>query len=196
VPERQGDFIYTFTGRRFWPMDPRAEDMCIEDIAHALSMLCRYNGHVDRFYSVAEHSMLVYHAVSWIRPGEPALHLQALLHDASEAYLADVPRPVKPYLSNYRTAEREVERAIANAFGLPSIGKASPIGAIDHDIIGDEMLALMPFAAKTMGITEAWLHVPIRCLQPSDAEDMFLTTFRAIRISQVNGKAATLAKGE
>lgn len=52
---RKGDWILTFTGRRFYPLDPRPEDVCLEDIAHALSLICRYNGHSRFFYSVAEH---------------------------------------------------------------------------------------------------------------------------------------------
>lgn len=57
--DRRGDWIQTFTGRRFWPLDPRPEDVCIEDIAHALSLKCRFGGHCTRFYSVAEHSVHV-----------------------------------------------------------------------------------------------------------------------------------------
>lgn len=57
--ERAGDWMQTFTGRQFWPMDPRPEDLDILDIAHALSLLCRFGGHCQRFYSVAEHSVHV-----------------------------------------------------------------------------------------------------------------------------------------
>src|SRR5690606_29748913 len=99
VPTRKGDWMQTFTGRRFWPLDPRPDEICIEDIAHALSMQCRYAGHCLSFYSVAEHSVLLSQHVA-----EP-FRRWALLHDASEAYLVDVPRPIKGDLSNYRAVE-------------------------------------------------------------------------------------------
>jgi hypothetical protein len=78
-PSRRGDWMQTFTGRRFWPLDPRGEDVLIEDIAHALSLLTRYGGHCTRFYSVAEHSVLL------ARAATPENALWLLLHDASEA---------------------------------------------------------------------------------------------------------------
>lgn len=82
-------WIQTFTGRAFWPLRPRAEDVRIEDIAHALAMKCRFGGMTRQFYSVAQHSVLV----SRIVP--PADALWGLLHDAAEAYLPDVCRPIK-----------------------------------------------------------------------------------------------------
>jgi uncharacterized protein len=109
---RKGDWIQTYTGRKFWPLDPRPEEVQIEDIAHALSMLCRFNGHTTEFYSVAEHS---FH-VSCLLSGEHAL--VGLLHDASEAYLSDVTRPVKPFLEGYMRIESDLMGAIAERFGF------------------------------------------------------------------------------
>lgn len=112
---RVGDFIGTHTGR-FWPMDPREEDMSIEDIAHALSMQCRYLGHVIRFYCTAEHTC---HLVDYfIEDGEIELARWALLHDAPEAYLVDVPRPIKDYLPGYREMDFAVMVKVASRFGL------------------------------------------------------------------------------
>lgn len=124
MDERQGDWCQTFTGRQFWPMDPRPEDVCLEDIAHALSLQCRFAGHCREFYSVAEHSVRVSRAVESVLPDEMApeprrlMLLAALLHDASEAYLVDVPRPVKPYLVGYREAESRVMVAVESWAGL------------------------------------------------------------------------------
>src|SRR5580692_700756 len=108
----RGDWIQTATGRQFWPMDPRPDEIFIDDIAHALSMLCRFGGHCLRFYSVAEHSVLL----SRVAPQKHKLW--ALLHDASEAYLVDVPRPIKPMLVGYKAAEEKIQRAIAVRFNL------------------------------------------------------------------------------
>lgn len=107
---RHGDFIQTFTGRQFWPLDPRADEVEIEDIAHALSMICRFNGHTRQFYSVAEHSVFVAMNV-------PVQHrVAALLHDASEAYICDLPRPIKHNVTGYAEAEAKVMAAIAERF--------------------------------------------------------------------------------
>jgi hypothetical protein len=108
------EWIQTASGGRFYPLNPRPQDVRLDDIAHALANICRYTGHCSQFYSVAQHSVLVSLAVA------PGHALWALLHDASEAYLVDVPRPLKqhPSFDAYRDAEAEVERCIAVAFGL------------------------------------------------------------------------------
>jgi 5'-deoxynucleotidase YfbR-like HD superfamily hydrolase len=102
-------------GRQFWPCDPRPEDVDILDIAHALSNQCRYGGHVREFYSVGQHCVLVSLAV----PPEDAL--LGLLHDAAEAYVVDLPRPLKRsgFLDGYFRIEAGVHRAIAQRFGIP-----------------------------------------------------------------------------
>jgi len=86
-------WIQTISGRKFPLAEPDPNQIDIEDIAHALSMLCRFNGHCTQFYSVAEHSMHVSHEIS------NDLALAGLLHDAAEAYLGDVPSPLKKELS-------------------------------------------------------------------------------------------------
>lgn len=106
----RGDWIQTYSGRAFYPLAPYPQDVCIEDIAHALSQLCRFGGHCRRFYSVAEHSVLLSRVVV------PEFQLWALLHDASEAYLVDVPRPIKKQLPAYVEAERRVMAAICARF--------------------------------------------------------------------------------
>lgn len=98
------------------PLNPNPELIHIEDIAHALSMVCRFTGHVRRFRSVAAHSLLVCDLVS------PAAKLAALLHDASEAYLHDLSAPIKEGSAlglHYREAEARVQAAIYARFGLP-----------------------------------------------------------------------------
>lgn len=82
-------WIQTFTGKQFWPLAPKASDVCIEDIAHALSLKCRFGGHVKKFYSVAEHCVRVMKIL------KPADQLWGLMHDAAEAYLPDIAAPIK-----------------------------------------------------------------------------------------------------
>lgn len=105
--------ISTSSGRFFDLLKPEEYEYDIEEIATALSNLCRYTGHVNRFYSVAEHSVLV----SRLVPAD--LALCGLLHDASEAFLGDVSSPLKKLLPEYKRIEQRVEEAIAGHFGLP-----------------------------------------------------------------------------
>ena len=106
--------ITTFSGIQFWPLLPNGADIRIEDIAHALSNQCRFAGHTRVFYSMAEHSV----RVSQLCRLEDALW--SLLHDASEAFLSDIPAPLKelPEFEAYRTAERALQRTIASASAL------------------------------------------------------------------------------
>lgn len=112
---RKGDWTQTYSGIAFWPLDPRPEEILIEDIAHALSRQCRFAGHIRNreFYSVAEHSLLVSQHV----PHEYALW--GLLHDAAEAYIGDMVRPLKKNISQYEEIERQIMHAVCSRFGLP-----------------------------------------------------------------------------
>lgn len=112
IPAMKPGVIRTYTGKIFNVFDPDPDMICIEDIAHALSNLCRFGGHTDDFYSVAEHSYRVLVEVP------RALKLQALLHDASEAYLVDMPSPIKYYMPQYREFEDKLMHVIAGKFGF------------------------------------------------------------------------------
>jgi 5'-deoxynucleotidase YfbR-like HD superfamily hydrolase len=108
-------WIHTFTGLKFYLLNPRPEMIRIEDIAHALSMLCRWTGHTKYHYSVAQHA---YYCSLIVRP---ELALAALLHDSSEAYLNDINRPLKHFTDvgpAYLKVEEKVERVIFKKFGL------------------------------------------------------------------------------
>ena len=108
IPRDSSNGIRTFTGHMFYPLDPRPEDVCIEDIAHSLSLLCRFTGHTYAHYSVADHSLRVSRLAEKLFVAEAhspesekmqrmanEIALWGLLHDASEAYLQDMPRPLK-----------------------------------------------------------------------------------------------------
>jgi hypothetical protein len=111
-------FLTLHSGLRIDARRIMPDEIRIDDIAHALSHLCRFAGHVPTFYSVAQHSLIVCELL----PKEPLLQLQGLLHDATEAYLVDVPHYVKhsPELEGYRRLEADLETKILNRFGLPS----------------------------------------------------------------------------
>jgi hypothetical protein len=113
--------MQTRSGRKFYPLDPRPEDIVIGDVAHALAFVCRFGGHVPRFYSVAEHSVRVALAIEDARGGDKLAAFYGLLHDASEAYLGDVVWPLKraPGMRGYRLIEKNVERVIAERFAPP-----------------------------------------------------------------------------
>lgn len=104
--------IKTFTGLTFDYANPTVDMVNIFDIAHALSLLCRFNGQASKFYSVAQHSLLVSDLVP------EGMELYGLLHDASEAYCGDVVRPLKRLLPEYRVIENRVQECIARKFGL------------------------------------------------------------------------------
>lgn len=105
-------WIQTRSGTRFDLLDPRPEMIDISDIGHALSHLCRFTGHVSRFMSVAEHSVMVSNLV----PAQDAL--AGLLHDATEAYVGDVARPLKQLLPDYKVIEDRIWLVIAERFSL------------------------------------------------------------------------------
>lgn len=184
----RGDWIQTYTGRAFYPFDPRPEDVCITDIAHALSQLCRYGGHCRVFYSVAQHSVLVsQHA--------PDPHkLWALLHDASEAYLVDLPRPIKRSLPDYRAAEQRIMAAICARYGLPPV-EPPEVKLVDNRILADERKALLtPMAAVSnheWGAMEAPLGVQIVAAPSFVAREMFIDAFVAL-----GGRVAAPAEPE
>jgi hypothetical protein len=171
---RRGDWMQTFTGQTFYPMDPRPEDIHVEDIAHALSLLCRYGGHCLRFYSVAEHSVLMAEQA----PDE--FKLAALLHDASEAYLSDVIRPIKRHLTNYAGIERSLECAIGKRFGVTLHPMAPEVKRLDNAILADERLQNMAWTAvpnQEWGATEPPLGVTLKFWTPERAAFEFRAAF-------------------
>lgn len=113
-------FTKMWTGRRMTVLAPQQNSIHILDIAHALSNLCRFGGHTDLFYSVAEHSIVVSYIMEELFE-RPDLAGVALMHDASEAYLTDMQRPVKvlPEFEIFKRVEEGLEAAIAEKFGIP-----------------------------------------------------------------------------
>lgn len=137
--------IHTYTGRWVDPLDLDPETVCIEDIAHALSNQCRFSGHTREFYSVAQHAYIVSHIV----PDE--LSFDGLMHDAAEAYLQDMAKPLKNderLGSAYRGAEHRIEKIIGQVFGV-QFPLASEVKTAD-------VIALVTEARDLMHGTEQW----------------------------------------
>lgn len=167
------DWIATYTGKKVCPLDPRVDDIDIRDIAHALSHVCRFSGHVTDFYSVAQHSVLAAHYA----PED--LKLAALLHDASEAYICDMSRPVKhdPRMAAYREAEHRLMGVIEEKFSVDC----------DHEVIHDidtrllfterrDLLPTSPEWGGRWGAVQPYAEV-IRPWAPKEARERFLQLF-------------------
>ncbi len=190
MSERRGDWIQTATGRQAWPLDPRPEDVDIADIAHALSQICRFTGHCHEFYSVAQHAVLV----SLNVPPEHAAW--ALLHDAAEAYIGDISRPLKRHLwagpergcqlpsEPVKETEERLLMVIGRRFGLSVSAWKAAKPFIDHA----DMLLLATEARDLMApLHPAWHHQwlngypvlpdPIQPVAPLLAKFMFLERF-------------------
>jgi hypothetical protein len=188
---RRGDWVQTFTGVKVHPLDPRPEDVRVADVAHALARLCRFTGHVKAaHYSVAQHSVLASHVV------HPAAALLALLHDAAEAYLGDLSRPLKRHLYTVvGVAFEPVKKTEMRLLGviLPALGWVMPPGPV-----ADWLWAEVDRADEVLLATEArdlmaplhpdWRHqeangfavLPDRIVPvgPEQAEALFLARFR------------------
>ena len=136
--------IMTYTKKMFDPLRPKAELVDIRDIAHALSMLCRANGHFQSFYSVGQHCINCAKEAA-ARGYSPRLQLACLLHDASEAYLSDVTRPVKAELPRYKEIEAPLQDAIwLKWLGTPLTEEENrQVFEIDDAILLHEFLVLM-----------------------------------------------------
>lgn len=169
--------IQVISGQYIDPLNPDTERINIEDIAHALSNVCRFTGHVREFYSVAQHSVLV----SYVVPKEFAL--AGLMHDASEAYLADIASPVKPHLSSYYDIEEALMSVIAEKFGFdwpmhPEVRKADLI------LLATEKRDLLPAHEED---EKFWmfngfppLATPIYPYEPKAAKVYFLNRFKEL----------------
>lgn len=175
------DFIETRGGVRFRPMHPRVEDIAIGDIAHALSQQCRFSGHTRVHYSVAEHSVRVSDLIE--AQGFPlGSALWGLLHDASEAYLVDIPSPLKclPAFAEYRESEEILMLAICVRFGLapeepPSVRRA------DEILLATEARDLMPFRPEHWSTLRAMpMSEVIRPWDSMTAKARFLHRFEEL----------------
>lgn len=179
---RRGGWLQTASGGQFWPLDPRPEEVRLEDVAHALSNLCRFGGHSRVFYSVAEHSLRV---ARLARDSGASRMIQAcaLLHDSAEAYLVDVPSPIKGSLGGYREAEARVERCVEERFGLPDGSLCSAeIKLWDRALLATEARDVVARAGRVWTDLRGIPPLPgrIEPLEPVEARARFLDLARLL----------------
>jgi 5'-deoxynucleotidase YfbR-like HD superfamily hydrolase len=142
--------IRTYSGKYLNVFSPRPEDIDIVDIAHGLSHMCRFGGHTKKYYSVAEHSIFVCNSLPSPKK------LAGLMHDASEAYLLDIPTPIKIHLPEYLEIEHNLMLAIASKFGftypkdstVESADKSALVYEWENIVLSDNVNALSPLQAK------------------------------------------------
>jgi len=169
------NFIQTYTGKQFNFLDPSIDSIDLFDIAHALSNLCRYSGHVKEFYSVAEHCVILSEYVM-LQTSDPAQALYALMHDASEAYLVDIPRPIKSHLKGYIELEKQITDQVMKKFNLVH---SSVADYGDTNIIKDESVLLH----GNLSWVNMYDHLGVNLYlwTPKEAENEFLKMFSKLR---------------
>jgi len=172
--------ILTVGGNWFNVLEPTADMVVLEDIAHALANQCRFTGHLKQFYSVAQHSVLVSQVCN------PEDALWGLLHDGSEAFLSDIARPVKKHPTlgpAYASIEDGLMRAICDRFGLAHEMPAS-VKEADNTVLMAEARALMPSNWRVSFSDAAFTYdvadVSVKPWSPSWAKDEFLRRFRSL----------------
>ena len=173
--------IVTHSGIVIDPFCPKPEQIVIIDIAHALSNMCRFAGHCDKFYSVAQHAV----GVSVYCSKENALW--GLLHDASEAYMVDIPTPLKrsPVFEGYRKAETAFMKCVSDAFGLPWPIPLE-VCEIDNRILFTEAASLGFDVSLFGGFGTPGLPINIRPQSPERAKEAFLDWYDAITYTTNN----------
>lgn len=168
------DSIVTVSGIEFFPFEPRVAQVRVEDIAHALSNSCRFTGHTYRFYSVAQHCV----RVSLRATDNP---LKGLFHDAAEAYMCDLPSPVKRRFPAYKAAENVLLRCIYEAVGLDADIKPHDIKRADELELLIEQRDLMPPLASahidTAALADQATIVP---MTPNQAYRAFMARYHEL----------------
>jgi 5'-deoxynucleotidase YfbR-like HD superfamily hydrolase len=170
-------YVSTHLGHRFYPQAPSIADVAIEDIAHGLAFQCRFNGQTQHFYSVAQHSLMVASLVP------RRLALAALLHDAAEAYLGDMVKPLKNLFPEFSRIEAEVMAIIGARFGVAaSTFDERQIKRADLIALATEKRDLMPNSCEAWSLLDGVAPLPTRieALSPQLAKQNFLGEFRCL----------------
>lgn len=169
-------FIQTLSGKQFDYINSTIDDIDVEDIAGALSNICRFAGHLPEFYSVAQHYVLCSQIVS------PEFAFEALMHDAAEAYCQDIPAPLKALLPDYRQIEKRTDQLIRLKFDLP-LEESSVVKYADLTMLATERRDLdiddsIPWVMLE-GIPPTDLF-EIHPLRPGQAFGLFINRFNEL----------------
>mgnify|MGYP001032698119 FL=1 len=166
-------YVSTFLGNRFFLTRPHIDDVAIEDIAHGLAYQCRFNGQTSAFYSVAQHSLMVMSLVP------QTLRFQALLHDAAEAYLGDMVKPLKPLFPEFSVIEARVMAIIGQRFTIDLTHLDPAIKHADMIALATEKRDLMPYSTETWSYLQGIRPLPesIEPMTPQTAKNAFLEAF-------------------
>jgi 5'-deoxynucleotidase YfbR-like HD superfamily hydrolase len=177
MKDSQKAWISTYTGKKFFLLHPRLKDIDIRDIAHALSQQCRWTGHTKHHYSIAQHS----YYCSFLVPEGDAL--DALMHDASEAFMGDMNRPLKHFTSAgpaYRAQEAVVQNAIAVRFGMRLVEPESVHIADNLMLYAEKKQLIRSKFREAQRWGRGAANVKITRWTPEKAERMFLKRFREL----------------
>lgn len=166
----------TYSGIKFYPTDPTVDAICIEDIAHSLSLQCRFAGHVRWFYSVAQHSVIVSQNLP------PELRLAGLLHDAAEAYCQDLIRPIKAHLAEYLQICARIEDVICQKYDVYGMYDLRVKEADLRALVTERRDLYRPSPADDFnwGVNALPYERKIDTWSPDAAESIFLERFKEL----------------
>lgn len=186
------DYILTYKKIKFRPLEPVAEDIYIEDIAHSLSLLCRANGHYSDFYSVGAHCLNCYEEAI-ARKESPRVKMACLLHDATEAYISDITRPVKKYLQEYQNIEEKLSKVIYEKF------LGSPLTAYEEKMVKIIDDAMLYYEFLEFGAYELSEEIPYVAATPDfykgnskQVEKQYIEAFNSIDLNDIKEVKETI----
>lgn len=176
----RGNYMVTYTGTKFYPLDPRKEEIKDKDISHSLSMLCRGSGHYKHFYSVAQHSIYCAREAKSLGFSK-RVQLACLLHDGSEAYISDITRPVKAYLDSYREIEDKLQSLIYRSYGLElTKEELSEMAKVDDIILSYELKNLLTTESMLKTQDDVSTNYDLSLRDMKDVEEEFLRLLKEL----------------
>lgn len=178
-----GGWFTDYSGKKWYILDPRPEDVDIKNIAHALSLICRFGGHSKKHYSVADHSVFCRIRAVELWPNDWMLQLHVLLHDASEAFIGDMVRPMKETMPAFCRLEDKTQAAIYRGLGIPTptADQYDKIKRVDNELLMAERRDVINNGGHAWNIpAEAW-DFPISSLGMEKAEETFLKIYGFLR---------------
>jgi len=175
------EHIITFSGEQFTPLDPDINKIHIEDIAHSLSLMCRANGHIDYFFSIAQHSVNCAGEAK-ARRYPARVQLACLIHDASEAYISDITRPVKLYLPEYKVIEKKLQDVIYTKFLGAVLTEEDflQVNEIDDDMLLHELNSLMKKRLLTKSLPVLYSTPSFEYRSQTEVETEYLKVYYGI----------------